>query len=170
MKIGSCAIWVSDVHTNWQAAEICPGGGSDTRNGVVDISDTLYLGKATYQHLSKVGRHERQRLRDRVPGYRLVRTLDRVAKTAEQEFYETCETKKRIESQQDVNDKVNSNVHTIFKASFSPLISTRLGMGILDVNELLRRDSEKHVEGGEATLLLEILFPKTEHYIDLCWF
>ncbi|KAG0265599.1 hypothetical protein BG011_004390 [Mortierella polycephala] len=101
---------------------------------------------------------------------RLVRASDWVAKTAEQEFYELRESKKQIESQQGVNDKVDSNVQMTLKASFAPLTFTRLITGTLDVNELLKRDSENYVEGGEARLLLEILFLKTDHYVDLCWF
>ncbi|KAG0367444.1 hypothetical protein BGZ54_003857 [Gamsiella multidivaricata] len=57
----------------------------------------------------------------------------------------------------------------IFRAGFAPLTFTRLVTGAMDVSELLQRDGENFVENGETKMLLEILFPKLDHFVDLFW-
>ncbi|KAF9346240.1 hypothetical protein BGX26_002276 [Mortierella sp. AD094] len=58
---------------------------------------------------------------------------------------------------------------TVFSAGFAPMTFTRLVTGTMDVSELLQRDSENYVQGGEAKLMLQTLFPKFDHFVDLFW-
>ncbi|KAG0218991.1 hypothetical protein BGX33_005257 [Mortierella sp. NVP41] len=58
----------------------------------------------------------------------------------------------------------------LLSAAFRPLSFTRLVTGALSVDELLKREMENIVGQGEARLLLEVLFPKTEeHHLDVMW-
>ncbi|KAG0205535.1 hypothetical protein BGX28_002834 [Mortierella sp. GBA30] len=86
-------------------------------------------------------------------------------KSAEDQFYEARE-KRHVETQE---PSTGSKTKDILRAHFAPLTFTRLVTGSMDVDELLRRDGENFVEGEEVKLMLEILFPKMEHFVDVDW-
>ncbi|KAF9584904.1 hypothetical protein BGW38_004747 [Lunasporangiospora selenospora] len=57
----------------------------------------------------------------------------------------------------------------VFKASFPPKSFTRLVVGDLSVDQMLSFYGDSEVEGTEAKLMLEILFPKQQFHFDLFW-
>ncbi|KAF9932627.1 hypothetical protein BGZ67_004669 [Mortierella alpina] len=57
----------------------------------------------------------------------------------------------------------------LLRASIAPLTILRLVAGSMTITELLARDSENFVDGAEAKMMLDILFPKVEHLVDIFW-
>ena len=57
----------------------------------------------------------------------------------------------------------------VMRASIAPLTFLRLVAGSMSVTELLARDSENFVGGAETKMMLDILFPKVEHLVDIFW-
>ncbi|KAG9321199.1 hypothetical protein KVV02_005384 [Mortierella alpina] len=90
----------------------------------------------------------------------LKRASDWVYKSTEDQLYEAREKGQ---------EPSPSTKGVVFKAHFAPLTFTRLVTGSTDVEELLKRDGENGVDGAEAKLLLSILFPKVEHFVEFDW-
>ncbi|KAF9983711.1 hypothetical protein BGZ65_001520 [Modicella reniformis] len=63
--------------------------------------------------------------------------------------------------------KQEEDEEVVYIAGFAPLTFTRLVAGTIDASELLQRDSENYVSSGETKLMLEVLFPRLEHFVDL---
>ncbi|KAG0090952.1 hypothetical protein BGZ93_009064 [Podila epicladia] len=57
----------------------------------------------------------------------------------------------------------------VFKAEFAPLTFTRLVVGDLSLDEMLDFYSQASVEGDEAKMLLNIMFPKNVFHLDVFW-
>lgn len=57
----------------------------------------------------------------------------------------------------------------VFKAEFAPLTFTRLVVGDLSLDEMLSFYSQASVEGEEAKMLLNIMFPKSVFHLDVFW-
>jgi hypothetical protein len=57
----------------------------------------------------------------------------------------------------------------VYGASFAPLSFTRLVTGDVDVDQLLEQYGESWVNDGESRVLLNILFPKVDHYMISQW-
>ncbi|KAG0205534.1 hypothetical protein BGX28_002833 [Mortierella sp. GBA30] len=99
----------------------------------------------------------------------LVEAVDWVPHTPEQSFL----LSRQSTPAQDRSGKTAESMCTknivVLKAHFAPLTFTRLITGTITVDELLSRDSENEVEGAMAKMMLEILFPKVEHLVDLMW-
>ncbi|KAG0222695.1 hypothetical protein BGX31_008929 [Mortierella sp. GBA43] len=85
-------------------------------------------------------------------------------KTAEEVMSERHAKKARVLSQSEGKEE-----EIVYTAGFAPLTFTRLVTGTTDVSELLQRDSENFVGSGEAKLILEVLFPKLDHFVDMFW-
>ncbi|KAF9432966.1 hypothetical protein BGZ76_010054 [Entomortierella beljakovae] len=67
------------------------------------------------------------------------------------------------------NSDTGDKIETILRAGFAPMTFTRLVTGTMSVSELLERDSENYIRSDETKLILEILFPKHDHFVDLFW-
>ncbi|KAF8976472.1 hypothetical protein BGZ46_008242 [Entomortierella lignicola] len=98
---------------------------------------------------------------------KFVKAQDWTLKSPEQIHQESIARKEL--PNKDRLQKENEEEMTVFSAGFAPLTFTRLVTGTMDVSELLQRDSENYIKGEEAKLMLEILFPKFDHFVDLFW-
>ncbi|CAO3567937.1 unnamed protein product [Mortierella alpina] len=100
---------------------------------------------------------------------RLIEALDWVPMTPEQELPLRCETKTAPDRSQVSPATVHDKNAVVLRAHFAPMTFNRLVTGTAMVDELLARDSENEIEGAMSKLMLEVLFPKLEHLVDLMW-
>ena len=100
---------------------------------------------------------------------RLTEALDWAPLTPEQELILLCETKTAPDRSKESSATAGERKTVVLRAHFAPLTFNRLVTGTATVDELLARDSENDVEGVMSKLMLEVLFPKLEHLVDLMW-
>ncbi|KAF9949020.1 hypothetical protein BGZ72_009101 [Mortierella alpina] len=100
---------------------------------------------------------------------RLTGALDWAPLTPEQELILLCETKTAPDRSKESSATAGERKSVVLRAHFAPLTFNRLVTGTATVDELLARDSENDVEGVMSKLMLEVLFPKLEHLVDLMW-
>lgn len=95
---------------------------------------------------------------------KLVEVSDWAPLSADQAF---AEDRKRMLQAKTGEDTKKPKV--VMKASIAPLTFLRVVTGSMAITELLARDSENFVEGAETKMMLDILFPKVEHLVDIFW-
>ncbi|CAO3567934.1 unnamed protein product [Mortierella alpina] len=84
--------------------------------------------------------------------------------SAEEAFAEDREKSLRAKTGENIE-----NPQKFMRASIAPLTFLRLVTGSMAVTELLARDSENFVQDAETKMMLDILFPKVEHFVDIFW-
>ncbi|KAF9954440.1 hypothetical protein BGZ70_010552 [Mortierella alpina] len=84
--------------------------------------------------------------------------------SAEEAFAEDREKSLRAKTGED-----KERPKRVMRASIAPLTFLRIVTGSMAIAELLARDSENFVQDAEAKMMLDILFPKVEHFVDIFW-
>jgi len=95
---------------------------------------------------------------------RIVAASDWMPQTPEQRMLKAREKAKAKNGvAQDGEEKVEMTAH------FAPLTFTRLVTGACSIGDLMEMYEENSVGGGESRLMLETLFPKVDHSVDIFW-